>query len=80
MTRASSPPRGNQEASGHVVIEAVVAPKDGSGPCRSVRHKKPASGSNKPKRPGPIDETRRAPSLIHARRAGDAGGQRGLAV
>ena len=28
----------------------------------------------------PTDETRRAPSLIHARRAGDGwGGQRGLA-
>ena len=27
-----------REASGHVVIDAVVAPQDGSGPCCSVRH------------------------------------------
>ena len=29
-----------REASRHVVIVAVVAPKDGSGPCRSVGPKK----------------------------------------
>ena len=33
-----------REASGHVVIDAVVAPQDGSGPGRSVRTKW-ASGS-----------------------------------
>ena len=27
-----------REASRHVVIDAVVAPQDGSGPCRSVTH------------------------------------------
>ena len=27
-----------REASAHVVIDAVVAPQDGSGPCRSVNH------------------------------------------
>ena len=29
-----------REASRDVVIDAVVAPEDGSGPYRSVRHKK----------------------------------------
>ena len=29
-----------REASRHVVIDAVVAPQDGSGPCRSVTPKK----------------------------------------
>ena len=36
-TRIRSP-RENQEGSGDVVIDAVVAPEDGSGPCCSVKH------------------------------------------
>ena len=40
-TRASAEIR---EASPHVVSDAAVAPQDGSGPCRSVKHQKNMTG------------------------------------
>ena len=43
-TRASSHPPRIREASPHVVSDAAVAPQDGSGPCRSVKHQKNMTG------------------------------------
>ena len=68
MMRVSLGATENQEASPHVVIDAVVAPQDESGPCRSVRPLELPLGSISIKAK---DKTRRAPSLIHARQAGD---------
>ena len=45
VTRAVASPAKTREASRHDVIDAVVAPQDGSGPCRGVRHKKWHLGS-----------------------------------
>ena len=36
--------RKSREASPHVVSDAAVAPQDGSGPCRSVKHQKNMTG------------------------------------
>ena len=36
--------RGIREASPHVVSDTAVAPQDGSGPCRSVKHQKHVTG------------------------------------